>query len=260
MNTQTVFVVDDAREVRISLSRLLTVRGYTVSSFESAEQFLRDQDFDAPGCVLLDLAMPGMSGLDVQRALHDSMSPRPIVFLTGQGDIHASVHAMKAGAVDFLVKPVDDSRLVAAVDRALRIDAANRRTRAIRGMIERRLRLLTLREREVMNEVVFGRLNKQIAAKLGIGEKTVKVHRAHVMSKMGARSVAELVSLAARVDVAMEPALCASVTDRHRGAGDDRRNGSTHTPAVCHEGDRNQGRQPRPLGGGWRSPEERLSS
>jgi FixJ family two-component response regulator len=129
MNTQTVFIVDDVREVRIALSRLLTVKGYSVSSFESPEQFLREQDFDASGCVLLDLAMPGVSGLDVQRALHDSMSARPIVFLTGQDDIHASVHAMKMGAVDFLTKPVDDSRLVAAVDRALQIDEANRRTR-----------------------------------------------------------------------------------------------------------------------------------
>jgi FixJ family two-component response regulator len=207
MKTQTVFVVDDAREVRISVSRLLNAKGFTVSSFESAEQFLREQDPDAPGCVLLDLVMPGMSGLEAQRALEESGNRRPIVFLTGQGDIQASVHAMKAGAVDFLTKPIDDTRLVVAVEQALRIDDANRRDSAIRGMIRQRLQLLTARERQVMNEVVLGRLNKQIAAKLCVGEKTVKVHRAHVMSKMGVRSVAELVTLAARVDVAMEPAL-----------------------------------------------------
>jgi FixJ family two-component response regulator len=210
MNTQTVFVVDDAREVRISVSRLLNAIGYTVSSFESAEQFLCEQDPDAPGCVLLDLVMPGMSGLDAQRALEESGSRRPIVFLTGQGDIQASVQAMKAGAVDFLTKPIDDTRLVAAVDQALRIDAANRRASAIRGVIEQRLQLLTVRERQVMGEVVCGKLNKQIAGKLCVGEKTVKVHRAHVMSKMGVRSVAELVTLAAQVGVAMEPALCAA--------------------------------------------------
>ena len=204
MNTQTVFVVDDAHEVRISVSRLLDAKGYTVSCFESAERFLCEQDPDAPGCVLLDLVMPGMSGLDAQRALEESGNRRPIVFLTGQGDIQASVRAMKAGAVDFLTKPIDDTRLVAAVDQALRIDGANRRNSTIRSLIEQRLQLLTVRERQVMYEVVFGRLNKQIAAKLCVREKTVKVHRAHVMSKMGARSVAELVTLAARVDVAME--------------------------------------------------------
>jgi FixJ family two-component response regulator len=207
MSTQTVFVVDDAREVRISVSRLLNAIGYTVSSFESAEQFLCEQDPDAPGCVLLDLVMPGMSGLDAQRALEESGNRRPIIFLSGQGDIHASVHAMKAGAVDFLTKPIDDTRLVEAVDQAIRIDDANRRNSAIRDMIEQRLQLLTVRERQVMKEVVCGRLNKQIAGRLCVGEKTVKVHRAHVMSKMGARSVAELVTLAARVDIAMEPAL-----------------------------------------------------
>ncbi len=217
MNTQTVFVVDDACEVRISVSRLLGALDYTVSAFESAERFLREQDPDAPGCVLLDLVMPGISGLDTQRALEDSGSPRPIVFLSGQGDIQASVNAMKAGAVDFLTKPIEETRLVRAVDRALQIDEANRRARAIRRVIEERMQMLTARERQVMNEVVWGRLNKQIAAKLCVGEKTVKVHRAHVMSKMGARSVAELVTLAARVDVGMDPVLVRRAKDAQIG-------------------------------------------
>jgi FixJ family two-component response regulator len=210
MNTpthSTVFVVDDSAEVRVSLSRLLTAVGYRVRLFETAEDFLSGQDVNTAGCLLLDVFMPGLSGMDLQQALTDSSCDRPIIFLTGFGDVHTSVRAMKAGAVDFLTKPIDEDQLFAAVDRAIRLDQDQRRIRAINGLIARRLQALTPRERQVMEHVVFGRLNKQIAASLGTGEKTVKVHRARVMTKMGARSVAELVQLAARIGVALDPAL-----------------------------------------------------
>ena len=196
---RTVFVVDDSREVRVALSRVLSAAGYQVQAFESAERFLEQQDREIPGCLLLDVRMPGMSGLDVQRTLGGSAGSRPIVFLTGNGDIDTGVHAMKVGAVDFLTKPVDDARLFAAVDEALRVDSAARNERAIRSKIGERLEALTPRERQVMDQVIRGRLNKLIAVDLGIREKTVKVHRARVMSKMNVRSVAELVQLAARV-------------------------------------------------------------
>ncbi|MGP8095898.1 MAG: response regulator transcription factor, partial [Steroidobacteraceae bacterium] len=200
--TRTVFIVDDAREVRTALSRVLGAAGYEVRAFESAERFLEDQDGEVPGCLLLDICMPGMSGLDVQRELAGTKRGRPIVFLTGHGDIQTSVHAMKVGAVDFLTKPIDTTRLFAAVEQALKVDEAARRERGICGAIEQRLHTLTPRERQVMEQVISGRLNKQIAAQLGIGEKTVKVHRARVMSKMEVRSVAELVQLAAKVGMA----------------------------------------------------------
>jgi FixJ family two-component response regulator len=204
----TVFIVDDTRDVRVALSRLLAAAGYNVRAFESAERFLQEQDNDSPGCLLLDLCMPGMNGLDVQRSLAQSACGRPIVFLTGQGDIRTSVHAMKSGAVDFLTKPIDDKLLFSAVDHALRLDLSARGERTVRGIIEKRLQSLTPRERQVMQYVIRGRLNKQIAAELAIGEKTVKVHRARVMSKMMVRSVAELVLLAARVEPATNPSSC----------------------------------------------------
>jgi FixJ family two-component response regulator len=204
MSTPTVFIVDDAREVRIALSRLLSVAGYAVRSFESAERFLSEQDDSSPGCVLLDLAMPGLSGLDVQRILAEGNSERTIIFLTAQGDIQASVRAMKAGAVDFLTKPVTDTDLFAAVDRAMEVDRTNRTARAIRRAIDLRRARLTPRETQVFEAVVCGNLNKQIAASLGVGEKTVKVHRARMMIKMGVRSVAQLVRLATQVNGAIE--------------------------------------------------------
>jgi len=210
--TSTVFIVDDAREVRMGLSRLLAAAGYRVRAFESAACFLQEHDAEAPGCLLLDVCMPGLSGIELQRTLVGSPGARPIVFLTGRGDIQTSVHAMKEGAVDFLTKPVDDQQLFAAVDQALKRDAEQRLERAIRDTIQRRLAMLTPRERQVMAHVIRGRLNKQIAADLGTGEKTVKVHRARVMSKMVARSVAELVQLAARVGVGIEPAVGANTT------------------------------------------------
>lgn len=202
---RSVFIVDDAREVRVGLSRLLSAAGYQARAFESAESFLQEHDAEAPGCLLLDVCMPDLNGIELQRALTASQFPRPIVFLTGMGDVQTSVHAMKEGAVDFLTKPVDDVRLFAAVETALRRDAEQRLERSIRNTIQQRLEILTPRELQVMGHVIRGRLNKQIAADLGTGEKTVKVHRARVMSKMMARSVAELVQLGARVGVGIQP-------------------------------------------------------
>jgi FixJ family two-component response regulator len=200
----TVFVVDGSREYRVALSFELTAAGYPVRSFESAEQFLADEDAETPGCVLLEFALPGMNGLELQRSLVGSPCARPIVFLTDKGDIHTSVQAMKAGAVDFLTKPIDDDRLIAAIEEALRRDAEQRQEDALRSMINQRLGTLTRRERQVMMHVICGRLNKHIAAELGIGEKTVKVHRGRVMSKMTVRSVPELVYLGARVGLALQ--------------------------------------------------------
>jgi FixJ family two-component response regulator len=201
--TGTVFIVDDCAAIRTALSRLLSAAGYEVQSFESAERFLDDQDDEAPGCLLLDICMPGLSGLELQR----SWVGRPIVFVTGQGDIQTGVRAMKAGAVNFLTKPLEPAQLLGAVDEAIRIDASARLQRGIQRRIEQRVDELTPRERQVMEQVVQGRLNKQIAARLGTGEKTVKVHRGRMMAKMGVRSVAELVQLAGRVGVVMEPTL-----------------------------------------------------
>jgi FixJ family two-component response regulator len=207
VSAPTVFVVDDSREVRTALSRVLSAAGYSVRSFESAEQFLEEQDAEAPGCLLLDLCMPGLSGVELQHALAKSACSRPIIFLTGMGDIQISVKAMKEGAVDFLTKPIDNVLLFAAIDQALRRDALQRQEGAIHALIQRRFNTLTPRERQVMAQVIRGRLNKQIAADLGTGEKTVKVHRARVMSKMEARSIAELVQLAERVGISIQPVL-----------------------------------------------------
>ena len=196
-----MFIVDDAREIRAALKCMLDVANYQVRAFESAERYLEEQDCEVPGCLLLDIGLPGMSGIDLQRALVGSMDARPIVFLTGQGDIKSSVQAMKLGAVDFLTKPVDEARLFAAVDQAIRLDMAARKDRAICESIQQRLQVLTRRERQVMAGVVRGQLNKQIAANLGAGEKVVKIHRGRVMKKMEVRSVAELVHLALRIGV-----------------------------------------------------------
>jgi FixJ family two-component response regulator len=204
---KTVFIVEDALAVRVALTRMLHAAGYRVRSFKSSEDFLDEQDEAEPGCLLLDVFLPGLSGIELQRELGRSPLPRPIVFLTGNGDIKTGVGAMKEGAVDFLTKPIDNVRLFAAVEQALQRDREQRVHVEIRRVIHHRLETLTPRERQVMAQVVRGRLNKQIAADLGTGEKTVKVHRARVMSKMAARSLAELVQLGARVGMEIEPAL-----------------------------------------------------
>src|SRR5271169_148178 len=204
---KTVFIVEDALAVRAALTRMLHAAGYTVRSFKSAEAFLGEQKDAEPGCLLLDVLLPGLSGIELQRELARSLFPRPIVFLTGNGDIKTGVAAMKEGAVDFLTKPIDNVRLFAAVEQALQRDQERRVQAEIRRVIHHRLETLTPRERQVMVQVVRGRLNKQIAADLGTGEKTVKVHRARVMAKMAVRSVPELVQLGARVGMKIEPAL-----------------------------------------------------
>jgi FixJ family two-component response regulator len=203
----TVFIVDDNLEVRTSLTRVLSTGGYRTRAFESAECFLQEQDAAEPGCLLLDIYLPGLSGIDLQRSLDGSPCARPIIFLTGMADIQTSVIAMKAGAIDFLTKPIDSEKLFSAVNEGLRRDAEQRAEREIRCAIETRLRTLTPREHEVLKFVISGRLNKQISAIIGTGEKTVKVHRSRVMAKMRVRSVAELVHLAERVGIVGEPTI-----------------------------------------------------
>ena len=195
---ERVFVVDDDPAVRKSLWRLLRSGGYEVSAFSSAEEFLAKLEPDAAGCAVLDLAMPGLDGLSLQQRLAAREVPMPVLFLTGRGDIPASVKAMKAGAEDFLTKPVDETVLFAALRRALAHGREARETRRRVSDARGRLEMLTPREREVLEGVVAGRLNKQIAGDLGISEKTVKVHRARVMEKLDASSVAELVRLTER--------------------------------------------------------------
>jgi FixJ family two-component response regulator len=192
----TVFLVDDDAAVLKGLRRLLASAGLDVVAFESPQDFLAGLDRDADGCVVLDYSMPGLNGLELQQALAARGSALPVIFLTGKGDIPTSVRAMKDGAVDFLTKPVDGEVLLAAVRGAIERNRSQSGERAERADIERRLATLTTREREVLRHVVAGLLNKQIAARLGTVEKTVKVHRARVMEKMQARSLAELVRLA----------------------------------------------------------------
>jgi FixJ family two-component response regulator len=190
-----VFLVDDDVAIRKALTRGLTAEGFSVRSFANAEDFLEEHDPEIPGCLVADVAMPGASGLELQRMLTASGCGRPIVFITGRGSIPMSVQAMRAGAVSFLPKPVHLTELVAAIREAFEKDRRIREQRAAHESINARLTLLTAREREVLDLVVAGKLNKQIAAELGAAEKTVKVHRGRVMAKLRVRSVAELVRL-----------------------------------------------------------------
>ena len=200
-----VYVVDDDPSILKALSRLLRPAGLAVATFRSAEAFLDRFPTEAQGCVLADLQMPGLSGLELQRALRERGSEVPIIFLSGHGDIPTSVRAMKQGAVDFLTKPADEADLIRIVRAAIEKDQANYHARAARAEAARRLATLTPREREVLDQVISGKLNKQAAAELGIAEKTIKVHRARVMEKMQVVSVAELVRLAERAGVTCPP-------------------------------------------------------
>ena len=205
-DSPTVFIVDDDPGVVKALSRLVRANGYDVRSFVTPRDFLAQHDGALPGCAVFDLSMPDLDGLALQQALTADGVQRPVIFVTGKGDIPTSVRAMKAGAIDFLVKPVDDADLLAAIARAITRDAEARRHRAEMDAIAARLARLTPREREVLAHVAAGRLNKQIAGDLGTVEKTIKVHRGRMMQKMGARTVADLVRMAERAGIPLRDA------------------------------------------------------
>ncbi|MBF6023832.1 response regulator transcription factor [Lysobacter niastensis] len=193
-----VYIVDDDPEVLKALGRLFASCGIQARTSLSPEDFLRAYDAEAPGCLVLDIAMPDMNGLEFQRCLAEKGAPIPVVFLTGSGDIPSSVRAMKDGAVDFLTKPVDAAALMAAVEKGLDLDRVHRERAGEREGLDNLVAQLTAREKEVMTHLLAGRMNKQIAGDLGVAEKTVKVHRSRVMHKLHVRSVAELVRLAER--------------------------------------------------------------
>lgn len=196
----TVFLIDDDAPVRDALSRLLRAHRFAVAAFGSPKEFLEHYNPNTPGCLVLDLKMRG-NGFGLQRTLQERGSPLPIIFLTGHGDVPKSVQALKGGAVDFLTKPVNDKDLLAAVREAIEKDRALRQEQSEVSEIRARLSMLTPREREVLEYVVTGKLNKQIASDLGTVEQTVKVHRARVMQKMRVHSVAELVQLTQRCGI-----------------------------------------------------------
>jgi FixJ family two-component response regulator len=196
-----VFVVDDDSSIREAIESLVKLAGLRVETFGSAQEFLRSKRADLPGCVVLDVELPGLSGLDLQRELAAHGIKLPIIFITGYGDIPMSVRAMKAGALEFLTKPFRDQDLLDAIEQALERDRAVRRHAREIAELRERFDVLTSREREVMSLVVAGRLNKQIGFELKISEVTVKIHRGRVMNKMGAESLAELVRMTERLEI-----------------------------------------------------------
>ena len=200
-SVERVYLVADDAAVRRSVSRLLRSAGLDPVGYGSAEEFLREHDPGAGGCVVLDLSMPGLDGLALQRELSARGSVLPVVFVSGRADVPKSVRAMKEGAVDFLTKPVKAQTLLEAIEKALGRNRTAREDRRTADELHRRIASLTQREREVMEGVVAGLLNKQIAGRLGIAEQTVKVHRARVMEKMGADSLADLVRMADRAGI-----------------------------------------------------------
>jgi FixJ family two-component response regulator len=201
----TVFLVDDDPGVLTALARVLQVEGWRVETYASAEAFLARPDPAAWGCIVLDVDLPGLDGLEMQRRLAETGQFLPIVFLTGKGDIPMSVLAIKAGATDFLTKPVPAAVLLAAVQASLEQGDAARQAQVDNAELQRRLAGLSPREREVLEGVAAGKLNKQIAADLGIVEQTVKFHRARIMERMKADSVAELMFIAAKLGIGRAP-------------------------------------------------------
>jgi FixJ family two-component response regulator len=196
----TVYIVDDDIGVLRALTRLIRARGYAVNAYASPQLFLEEHDEDVPGCAILDVSMPGLDGLELQCELaKKARFHRPIVFVTGKGDIPTSVRAMKSGAIDFLTKPVSDENLLEAISRAKERDARSRRCHFELVSIQAKIGTLTPREREVLVQVVAGRMNKQIAGALGTAEKTIKVHRGRMMAKLGIRTVADLVRMAEKL-------------------------------------------------------------
>ncbi|MEX2479476.1 MAG: response regulator transcription factor [Gammaproteobacteria bacterium] len=195
----TVFIIDDDAAVRQSLALLIRSMALPVASFESAQDFLDRSDPAQPGCLVLDIRMPGMSGLALQDELRQRGFLLPVIFITGHGDVAMAVRAMKHGAVDFIEKPFNDQILLERINQALELDLQRRQADAERSDIERRIETLSPREREVMARIVAGQANKVIAIELGLSERTVEIHRAKVMSKSGAQSLAELVSMVTRL-------------------------------------------------------------
>ena len=198
----TIFLVDDDAGVLKALSRLLRAKGYEVRPFASAEEFLEGHDLAVAGCAVFDVAMPRLDGLALQQIFTASGNQRPVIFLTGKGDIPKSVRAIKAGAIDFLTKPVRDKNFLDAIARAEEVDARTRQTSADLAAIQAKITTLTPREREVLTHVIAGRLNKQIAGDLGTVEKTIKVHRGRMMEKLGVHTVVDLVRLAEKAGIA----------------------------------------------------------
>jgi len=198
-----VFVIDDDASVRAALAGLLRSVGLNFKLFASTQEFLQSDLDDVLGCIVLDVRLPGSSGLDLQRELANSGNHLPIIFITGHGDIPMSVRAMKAGAIEFLTKPFRDQELLDAIHAGIERDRAGRQDASIVARLQERFTSLTSREREIMAHVVTGRLNKQIAGDLDVSEITVKVHRGHIMRKMGAKSLAELVRMADKLGVSV---------------------------------------------------------
>lgn len=205
-SSPVVFVIDDNPSVREALDGLIRSIHLNVRTFGSTEEFLQFERPDAPGCLVLDVRLPGLSGLEFQREMTKSNIDLPVIFITGHGDVPMSVRAIKAGAIEFLPKPFRDQDLLDAIYDGIELDRTRRQTAAVTGVLRRYFASLTARERQIMMKVASGRPNKQIAAELKLSEVTVKVHRRHVMQKMKAKSLADLVRMADKLSAAAEMA------------------------------------------------------